>query len=64
MLTATFPATPLLPSYEGELAAREQAAQKESQRRKKMVAPMFNKGAYGYIGDAPKEIIQGLGRKL
>lgn len=46
-------------------AAREAAAAIEIERKKKMVAPLFNKGGYQYVGDdAPPEIIQGLGRKL
>jgi hypothetical protein len=44
---------------------REAAAAVETERKKKMVAPMWNKGGYQYVGDdAPPEIIQGLGRKL
>jgi len=49
--------------YNKEMIERERAAQKESERRKSMVAPMYNKGAYQYIGDAATEVIEGLGRK-
>lgn len=43
---------------------REQAAQKEIAAKRKRVAPMYSKGGYQYVGDAPDEIIKGLGRKL
>lgn len=50
--------------YEGEMADREAAAQKEIARKKTMVAPMYNKGGYQYIGDVPPEIVKTLGRKI
>lgn len=36
--------------YDEEMLAREKAAQEEAERRKKCVAPAYNKGAYQYIG--------------
>lgn len=50
--------------YEGEMAEREALAQEEIERKKKMVAPLYNKGGYQYVGDAPPEIIKTLGRKV
>jgi len=50
--------------YEDEMRIREEAAIKEQKRRAKMLVPLYNKGPVQYIGDAPKEIIEGLGRKL
>jgi|SRR6185312_4032489 len=50
--------------HDDEYLRREEAARKISEERKKMVAPLYNKGGYQYIGDAPKEIIQNLGRKV
>jgi len=47
-----------------DMQAREHAARIEAERRKGMVAPMWNKGGYQYLGDAPPEVIRGLGRKL
>lgn len=44
--------------------AREAAAKKEIDRKKKMVAPMANKMGYQYVGDAPPEIIRTLGKKV
>jgi hypothetical protein len=35
--------------YEGEMAERERIAQEEVNRRKKCVAPAYNKGAYTYV---------------
>lgn len=35
--------------YNEEMKAREQAAREEAERRKKCVAPAFNKGPYQYI---------------
>ena len=49
--------------YNKEMLKREKDAQKEAERRKSMIAPMYNKGAYQYIGDAAEEVIEGLGRK-
>jgi hypothetical protein len=46
-----------------EYRIREEAAQKEIDRKKTMVAPLYNKGSYQYIGDAPPEVIKNLGRK-
>lgn len=46
-----------------EMAERELAAQQETERKKKRVAPLANKMGYQYIGDAPPEIIETLGRK-
>ena len=43
---------------------RERKAMEIAEARKKMIAPLYNKGCYQYIGDAPKEIIQNLGRKI
>lgn len=43
---------------------RERKAKEIAEARKKMIAPLYNKGCYQYIGDAPKEIIQNLGRKI
>jgi len=50
--------------YEGEMAEREAAAQREIERKKTMVAPICNKGGYQYVGDAPPEVVQTLGRKV
>lgn len=50
--------------YEGEMADREAAAQKEIARKKTMVAPMYNKGGYQYVGDVPADIVKTLGRKI
>lgn len=52
------------PELSEDMVNREAVAQKEAERRKGMVAPLYNKGCYQYIGDAPAEILQGLGRKL
>lgn len=49
---------------EEEYKIREAAAKLEIERKKKMVAPLYNKGAYQFIGDAPQEIINNLGRKV
>lgn len=35
--------------YDEEMQAREQAAREEAERRKKCVAPAYNKGAYQYV---------------
>lgn len=50
-------------AYEGELADREALAQLEIARKRTQIAPLYNKGGYQFIGDAPPEIIKGLGRK-
>lgn len=47
-----------------DMAEREKLAQQEISRKKKRVAPLYNKGGYQYVGDAPPEIIQTLGRKI
>lgn len=47
-----------------DMLDRELQAQAIATSRKKMVAPLYNKGAYQYIGDAPPEIIKTLGRKV
>jgi hypothetical protein len=47
-----------------EYRVREEAAQKEIQRKKMMVAPLYNKGGYQFIGDAPPEIIETRGSKI
>lgn len=49
---------------EQEYVQREQAARVEIERKKKQVAPLYNKGGYQYVGDAPPEIIETLGRKV
>lgn len=50
---------------EEDYAKREAAAKAEIERKKKQVAPLYNKGGYQYVGDdAPKEIIHNLGRKV
>lgn len=58
------PKTVLPVRYEGEMAEREAAAQREIERKKTMVAPMYSKGAYQYVGDVPPEIVKTLGRKV
>jgi hypothetical protein len=51
--------------YEGEMAEREAAANKESERRKTMVAPLYNKAGYEYIGGiTDPTILRNLGRKI
>lgn len=51
--------------YEDEMKIREEAAVKEQARRAKMLVPLYNKGPIQFIGlDPPKEILEGLGRKL
>ncbi|QYW02659.1 hypothetical protein CPT_Marzo_121 [Stenotrophomonas phage Marzo] len=64
--SAAMPAAkPVLPvRYEGEMAEREAAAQREIERKKTMVAPMYSKGGYQYVGDVPPEIVKTLGRKV
>jgi len=49
--------------YGEEMFQREQKARKEAERRKKMIAPLYNKGAYQYIGDVAEEVVRDLGRK-
>lgn len=50
--------------HDAEYMRRECVAREIAEERKKMVAPLYSKGSYQYIGDAPKEIIQNLGRKI
>lgn len=45
-------------------AERKMLAAAETERKKKQVGVLYNKGGYQFIGDAPPEIIRGLGRKL
>lgn len=52
------------PKDRADWEQRERLAKEESDRRKKMVAPAYNKGAYQYIGDAPPEVVQTMGRKI
>lgn len=47
-----------------EYSKRESLAREEIERKKSMVAPLYNKGGYQYVGDAPPEIIKNLGRKV
>lgn len=47
-----------------EYEQREALARAEIKRKSKNVAPMWNKGGYQYVGDAPPEIIKTLGRKV
>lgn len=50
--------------YTGELAVREQEALLVARKRRSQVAPLYNKGAYQYIGGVEdKEVIRDLGRK-
>lgn len=42
---------------------REALAVAEATRRKKMIAPMYNKGAYQYIGGVSEEILHDIGKK-
>lgn len=45
------------PRYVGKMAEREAVANCESERRKKMVAPLYNKGPAAYIaGYDPKDL--------
>lgn len=55
---------PLRMLPEEEYKQREAVAKAETERKKKQVAPMWNKGGLQYIGDAPPEIIETLGRKV
>ena len=60
----TLPRQEILVEHDEEYVRREEIANRIAEERKKMVAPLYNKGGYQYIGDAPKEIIQNLGRKI
>lgn len=46
-----------------EMAEREALARAEADRRKKMIAPMYNKGAYQYIGGVDEAILHDIGKK-
>jgi len=46
-----------------EMKEREAIARKEAERRKKMIAPMYNKGAYQYIGGVDEKILHDIGKK-
>lgn len=46
-----------------EMRRREKVAQEEAERRKKMIAPMYNKGAYQYIGGVDETILHDIGKK-
>lgn len=51
--------------YEGEMAEREAKAQAEIERKKTMVAPLYNKAGYEYIGGiTDPAILKNLGRKV
>ena len=60
-LTTTEPKNPHPQRYEGDMAAREAAAQREKERKSKCVAPAFNKGPMTYI--ATEEQAKWVGRK-
>lgn len=48
-----------------EMAERERIAREELERKKKRMAPLYNKGGYQYVDpDAPSEIVKNLGRKV
>lgn len=47
-----------------ELQEREDRARKETDRKRKMLAPLYNKGPVQYLGDAPDDIIKNLGKKV
>lgn len=47
-----------------ELIERERMARQVAEHRKTMTAPLYSKGPYQYVGDAPPEIIETLGRKV
>lgn len=55
---------PIVQYEDIDLAERERTAQIEIQKKKKRVAPLFSKGGYQYIGDAPPEIVKNLGKKI
>ena len=46
-----------------EMQERERIAKVRSEEMKKMIAPLYSKGPYQYIGEDP-EIIKNLGKKL
>lgn len=46
-----------------EMKEREAIARVEAERRKKMIAPMYNKGAYQYIGGVDEAILHDIGKK-
>lgn len=47
-----------------DMLERERLANIEIEKKKKCVGLLYNKGTYGYIGDAPEEIIKNLGKKV
>lgn len=47
--------------YSGDMLEREQAAQEEIERKKRRVAPLYNKGGYQYVTDETD--LSDLGRK-
>lgn len=55
--------TTIKEQYDGEMAEREAIAQEKIEQKKKMVAPLYSKGGYQYIGDVDNEIIKDLGKK-
>lgn len=50
------------PRYTGVMAERERIAQEEIEKKKKRVAPSFNKGPYQYITDETD--LKTMGRKI
>jgi hypothetical protein len=50
--------------YADEMAEREAAALVEVAEKAKRVAPVYNKGAYQYVGGMPEEDLKTLGRKV
>lgn len=56
---------PKLAMSREEYDEREAAAQKAIARKKRQVAPLYNKGGLQFVGDdAPPEIVKNLGRKV
>jgi len=55
------PTTNAKPRYFGEMAERERKAQEEIARKRKCIAPAYNKGAYQYI--TPETDPKTIGRK-
>jgi hypothetical protein len=47
-----------------ELAKREELAVLEAEEKGKMIAPLYNKGAYVYVGGKSKEDLLTLGKKI
>lgn len=51
--------------FDPEWVAREQIAQQEIERKKKQVAPLYNKAGYEYVGGVTDPtILKNLGKKL